>query len=152
MTAARATAVAALLAVLTASSDVEPEEHLIAGGRVTRVVAVCFGGTSPDLASARRRFDAARPPMKKSHGYTRAQLEVELARQGGVLIDFTGRRFHSVYMSGALWPRTDEAVTGYAILNLNSNVFAESVNLRGKPPAVFYPWGERDGDLAPVCR
>ena len=151
MTAARGTAVAALLAVLTARSDVEPEEHLIAEGRVTRVVAICFGGTSPDVAAARRHFDAARPPMKKSHGYTRAHLEAELARQGGVLIDFTGRRFHSTYMSGALWPRADEAVTGYAILNLDSNVFVESVNLRGKPPAVFYPWGQ-DGDLAPVCR
>lgn|GEM_PF-3937921 len=152
MTAARVTAIAALLVVLTASSDVEPEEHLIAEGRVTRVVAVCFDGTSPDLVAARRRFDAARPPMKKSHGYTRARLEEELARQGGVLIDFTGRRFHSTYMSARLWPRADEAVTGYAILNLDSNVFAESVNLHGKPPAMFYPWGERDGDLAPVCR
>jgi hypothetical protein len=152
VTAARGTAVAALLAVLTTSSDVEPEEHLVAGGRVTRVVAVCFGGTSPDVDAARRHFDAARPPMKKSHGYTRAQLEVELARQGGVLIDFTGRRFHSAYMSGRLWPRADEAVTGYAILNLSSNVFVESVNLHGKPSAVFYPWGERDEDLAPVCR
>ena len=151
MTAARGTAVAALLVVLTASSDVEPEEHLVAQGRVTRVVAVCFGGTSPDVDAARRRFDAARPPMKKSNAYDRAHLEAELARQGGVLIDFTGRRFHSAYMSGRLWPRADEVVTGYAILNLSSNVFAESVNLRGKPSAMFYPWGQ-DGDLAPVCR
>jgi len=151
VTAVRGTAIAALLAVLTTSSDVEPEEHLVAEGRVTRVVAVCFGGTSPDLPTARRRFDAARPPMKKSHGYDRAHLEAELARQGGVLIDFTGRRFHSAYMSGGLWPRADEAVTGYAILDLNSNVFVESVNLRGKPSALFYPWGQ-DGDLAPVCR
>ena len=151
MSAVRGTAIAALLAVLTGNGAVEPEEHLIAQGRVTRVVAVCFGGTSPDLVAARRQFDAARPPMKKSHGYDRAHLEAELAREGGVLIDFTGRRFQSVYMSGALWPRADEAVTGYAILNLNSNVFVESINLRRKPPAIFYPWGQ-DGDLAPVCR
>lgn len=151
MTAARGIAVAALVVAFTASSDVDPAEHLIAEGRATRIVAVCFGGTSPDLAAARRRFDAARPPMKKSRSYDRAHLEAELARQGGVLIDFTGRRFHSAYMSGVLWPRADEAVTGYAILNLNSNVFAESVNLRGKPSAMFYPWGQ-DGDLAPVCR
>jgi hypothetical protein len=147
----RVTAVAALLAILMARSSDEPEEHLISKGREIRVVAVCFEGTSPDLAAARRRFDAARPPMKKSRGYDRAQLEAELARQGGVLIDFTGRRFHSAYMSGVLWPRADEAVTGYAILNLSSNVFVESVNLRGKPSAFFYPWGQ-DGDLAPVCR
>jgi hypothetical protein len=151
VTGARGTAVAALLAVFATRSDVDPEEHLIAHGRATRIVAVCFDGTSPDLDAARRRFDAARPPMKKSHGYDRAHLEAELARQGGVLIDFTGRRFHSVYMSGALWPRTDEAVTGYAILNLNSNVFVESVDRRRKPPAFFYPWGD-ERDLQPVCR
>ncbi len=151
MTAARGTAVAALLAVTIASGGVEPEEHLIAQGRESRVVAVCFGGTSPDVDAARRRFDAARPPMKKSRAYDRAHLEAELARQGGVLIDFTGRRFHSVYMSGRLWPRADEAVTGYAILDLDSNVFVESVNLRRKPPAMFYPWGQ-DGGQAPVCR
>jgi hypothetical protein len=144
--------IAALFAVLTTSSDVEPEEHLVAEGRVTRVVAVCFGGTSPDLPTARRRFDAAHPPIAKTSGYLRSRLEAELARQGGVLIDFTGRRFHSAYMSGGPWQRADETVSGYAILNLSSDVFVESVGrYDGKPSRVFYPWGQ-EGDLAPVCR
>ncbi len=153
MTAARGTAVAALLAVLMARSSAEPAEHLISKGREIRVVAVCFGGASPDIEAARRSFDAARPPNKKRRGYLRGELEAKLAREGGVLIDFTGRRFHSEYMSGGLWPRADETVTGYAILNLDSDVLVESVNVggHGKSSAEFYPWGE-EGNGAPVCR
>jgi hypothetical protein len=151
--AARGSAFAALLAVLTACRVADPAEHLVAEGRATRVVAVCFGGASPDMEAARRRFDTA-GPMLRGRGYRRAELEAELARRGGILIDFTDRRFHSAYMSAHLWPHTDEPVTGYAILNVDRQVvFAESIWTRPNRPSssFFYPWDTHE-DQAPVCR
>ena len=153
MTVKRASAVAALFAVVTACRDADPAEHLVDKGRESHVVAVCFGGASPDLEAARRRFDAA-GPMLKARGYVRADLEAELARRGGVLMDFTGRRFHSEYMRLHNWPQAEESVTAYAILEVDPQVvFVESVHTGAyrKSPTVFYPWDTHE-DQAPVCR
>jgi hypothetical protein len=156
VTAARGGACAALISLLTACHEVDPAEHLIDKGRATRVVAVCFGGTSPDLEAARRRFDAA-GPMLNARAYARSDLEAELARRGGVLMDFTGRHFHSAYMRLHLWPHVEESVTGYAILEVDPQVvFVESVQSvpKGayrKSPTVFYPWDTHE-DQARACR
>jgi hypothetical protein len=113
--ASRAGAVVAIVLLACSCEGGTPGEYFVRHGSEERVVSVCAHGP-PDVSAMRRRFDRAVPGLK-GNGFPRATIMAALQNDGGVLIEYTGRTFHSRYLQQTgNWPSEDEPVTAEASL------------------------------------
>jgi hypothetical protein len=153
---ARAAAAAvALASVFGACSRAEQPERLISPGRESGIIARCLAGT-PDLAEIRRRFDDVTPGLKGA-GIPRGRALARLQADGGVMIEYDGRRYHSSYMVGPPrnWVTPEQPL--FAEVAFDGGVDANTVYVehrlaksRVDAEGVFFPWSSKT--KASACR
>ena len=147
---------AAMLAVaLGGCEEVSPAEHFVDFGAERQTLARCTSGR-PDLEAARRRFDSATPGIKAT-GASGTRVRAAIAANGGVLIAYAGRRYHSRYLSAMThnWREAEEPVGAEAIVpSLDPHVVfvqAPFWKRRGRIDGAFMAWSSAH-DEDSVCR
>ena len=154
MKASAAAAAVALASILGACSRAEQPDRLVSPGRESGIIARCLAGT-PDLAAIRRRFDDIMPGLKGA-GIRRSEVLARLHAEGGVMIEYDGRRYYSSYMAVAThnWATPEQPL--YAEVAFDgpdaSTVYVEHRLVKTPPGAesVFFPWSSET--KASPCR
>ncbi len=145
---------AAVLTLALGAGHGNPDERFVDFGTETERFARCTNGGKLDLDAAHRRFDAATPGVNAS-GATEVRLRSALAAHGGVLISYTGRRFHSRYLSALThnWRDAETPIFAQAIVpSLDRTViFIKSPLWKKRRADLFMPWSSPDNTEA-VCR